>query len=247
MVPGTQGVGDPSADARRWVPMAMTIAAEVASSLSGGAIGTVGAADSEQPFDSPEQFWVALVVTRPGDTEIRLGGRSYPVSVENAGSTADGLPPPDPGFSRMGLAVFSLTFEDGSVLEFPAKDGEAEADLPEVLDRGELLLDPITDLEFRGVEAIIGELFRAAGLDALTSDQEDRVLKLAQLILWQRNQIEPGRTPRWTMIGVTRSVLLRLAVDVPLAVTGNAVYDLCLGIGWRDLAEALLHSPLPPL
>lgn len=227
----------------------MTLAAEVASAISGGMTGTVGVSgsESEEHFESPEEFWVALVMSRVGDTEVHLDGHRYPVSVQHAGSTADGLPPAEPGFSRMGLAVFDLTFRDGSVLTFPSQDGPSLADPPDVLDQGERLLDPITDLEFRGVEAIIGELFRAAGSDALTADQEDRVLKLAQLILWQRNQMQPGTTPRWTMVGVARSVLLRLAVDIPLAVTGNAVYDLCAGIGWRDLAEALVNSPGSPI
>jgi alkylated DNA nucleotide flippase Atl1 len=129
-----------------------------------------------------------------------------------------------------GVPWWRLVFDDGSILDAFLPDED------EALDSGLSLLEPVTVAEIGGIEILLDQLWTAASRKDLSAEQERRVLELAHLILWQRNAATPGSTPRWKLVGVVRSAMVRLAVDVPIAVIGNQTYETLSAMGWGHTA-----------
>lgn len=157
-----------------------------------------------------------------GGGYLRSTGLDLPVEVVWVG--------PDPDYD-----VY-FQFADGSEARVARGDEPGPA---RTLDRGVALLEPIGLREFTGVESIIGKLYEAAGTGRLSEADERRILELAQLIEWQRRETVPDETPRWQLIGVVRTVLLRLAKEVPVAFAANEIALKLHEVGWHDLAASL--------
>lgn len=143
----------------------------------------------------------------------------------------------------VGAHEVHLRFEDGTEAVLGRDDEPAPKDA-RVLDRGAALLEPVTLSEYQGIETIIGELFAAAGTGGLSDADERRILQLADLIRWQHRETTPGVTQRWQLVGTVRSVVLKLAAEVPIALAANEIALKLHEVGWHDLATALGQIPL---
>jgi hypothetical protein len=133
----------------------------------------------------------------------------------------------------------------GSLRQDPEDEPDLLGEEPPVLrlDVGVHLLQPVTVLELRGVEAALTIIERAIDQVALTTSQEHRVRALLSALEAQRREASPGKTPRWKILGAAGTVLMAVAVELPQGIAAwPEAARILRDIGWPSIAELFSRS-----
>lgn len=130
----------------------------------------------------------------------------------------------------------AIEFEDGSTRVDSIWRPPPDQEVP--FDTGVQLLQPITVVELRGIESILGVLERAIERSELSEFEERRILAMAEVIREARLEAEPGTTLRWKLIGAVRCSLRYVYKEAPKDfLAWWKVTDLLSEINWTDLAQ----------
>jgi hypothetical protein len=129
-----------------------------------------------------------------------------------------------------------IEFEDGSTRVNPIWRPPPDEEGP--LDTGVRLLQPITVVELRGIESILGVLERAIERSELSEFEERRIVAMADVIRQARLEAEPEVTLRWKVIGAVRSSLRYIYKEGPKDfLAWWKVAELLSEINWMELAQ----------
>lgn len=193
--------------------------------------------EASKAVELPHAGWVPLTVTLSESAhplEFALEGSDGPIRLRFADGSERALPVPSSTVELAGRAS-GVASDKGSLTVTHTTDAVLVG-----LDDGPALWQPITVEEFGGIEALIGELYKAQGRGELEVHHAQKILELAELLRDVARATTPGETPRWRPIGAVRAVLHRLFQN-PFrdALALSELLDILKRIRWHDLYEEL--------
>ena len=108
------------------------------------------------------------------------------------------------------------------------------------VDAGPALLEPVTRQEYAAIEGVLSVLWDAASKKALTEEQEQKILSIAGMIEKEQREAEPGKTPRWKLVGAMSAGLGFLLLQVPDGIIKwNDAWAILADIDWINVADLL--------